>query len=151
VKVEPGAGVAVRVTGGLSGKLAWQVLPQVIPAGSEVTVPLPTLLTLRGKVGTLRLKVAVTVRSWVICTTQAPVPVQSPLHPVKVEPGAGVAVRVTGRLSGKLAWQVLPQVIPAGSEVTVPLPLPVGLTLRGKTAVPALTTTKSSARSGLLP
>ena len=39
--------------------------------------------------------VAVAERAALIVTTHTPVPVQSPLQPVKVEPAAGVAVRVT--------------------------------------------------------
>jgi hypothetical protein len=39
--------------------------------------------------------VAVALRTAVMLTVQVPVPVQPPLHPVKVEPVAGVAVKVT--------------------------------------------------------
>ncbi len=38
---------------------------------------------------------AVTLRAAVMVTTQLPVPVQAPLQPVKVEPVAAAAVRVT--------------------------------------------------------
>jgi hypothetical protein len=40
-------------------------------------------------------KVAVTLHAWVMVTVQAPVPLQAPLQPEKVEPAAGVAVKVT--------------------------------------------------------
>jgi hypothetical protein len=40
-------------------------------------------------------KVAVTFFAASIVTLHTPVPVQSPLQPVKVEPDAGVAVRLT--------------------------------------------------------
>jgi hypothetical protein len=40
----------------------------------------------------LPLKVAVTLRAWLIVTWQLPVPVQAPLHPANVEPLFGVAV-----------------------------------------------------------
>src|SRR6266545_1873158 len=56
-------------------------------------------------------------------TTQAPVPLHPPVHPANVEPPAGVAVRVTEVPLAKSASQVLPQLIPAGLLVTVPLPV----------------------------
>jgi len=61
----------------------------------------------------------------VIVTLQVPVPVQPPpLQPVKVEPAAGVAVRVTAVPVVNAAEHVVPQEIPAGLLVTVPLPVP---------------------------
>jgi len=67
----------------------------VIPVGMLVTVPipLPVSLTVRAKV--CRSKVAVTVVALVKVTLHEPVPVQPPLQPVKTEPAAGAAVRVT--------------------------------------------------------
>jgi hypothetical protein len=56
--------------------------------------------------------------------------VQAPLQPLKVAPVAGEAVRTTLVPPGKLALQVLPQLSPAGVEVTVPLPVPLLATLR---------------------
>ena len=41
-------------------------------------------------------KLAVTDCAALIVTVQMPVPVHAPLQPPKVEPAAGVAVRVTG-------------------------------------------------------
>ncbi len=70
--------------------------PQLIPAGFEVTVPVPVpvLLTVRGNVCTL--KVAATVVAALMVTTQEPVPEQPPpLQPAKVDPPAGLAVSVT--------------------------------------------------------
>src|SRR5207249_577708 len=133
VKVEPATVVAVNVTAVPLVKLAEQVAPQVIPAGELVTVPLPVppLLTVRAKLG--RLKVAVTVVAAESVSTQAPVPEHPPpVQPVKVEPAAGVAVSVTAVPLAKLAEQVAPQVIPAGELVTVPLPVPALLTVSAK-------------------
>ena len=48
-----------------------------------------------------------------------------PLQPAKVEPEAGVAVRVTTVPLLKFEEQVEPQLMPAGELVTVPLPVPV--------------------------
>src|SRR5439155_6091994 len=133
VKVEPAAGVAVSVTTVPLAKLAEQVAPQVMPAGELVTVPLPVpaLLAVSEKVG--RAKVAVTVVAALRVTVQVPVPEQPPpLQPVKVEPAAGVAVRVTAVPLAKLTEQVAPQLIPTGELVTVPLPVPAGVTVRVK-------------------
>src|SRR5436309_2671942 len=132
-KVEPAAGAAVSVTAVPLAKLAEQVAPQVIPAGELVTVPLPvpTLLTVSAKLG--RLKVAVTVVAVETVTAQVPVPEHPPpLQPVKVEPAAGAAVSVTAVPLVKLAEQVAPQLMPAGALVTVPLPVPAGVTVRVK-------------------
>ena len=63
-------------------------------------------------------------------TLQAPVPLQAPLQPVKVEPEAGVAVRLTTVPLAKFAEQVAPQEIPAGELVTVPVPVPLSVTVR---------------------
>src|SRR5213080_4433646 len=133
LKVEPVAGLAVSVTAVPLVKLAEQVAPQVIPAGELVTVPLPvpTLLTVSAKLG--RLKVAVTGVAVETVTTQVPVPEHPPpLQPLKVEPAAGLAVSVTAVPLAKLAEQVAPQVMPAGELVTVPLPVPAGVTVRVK-------------------
>lgn len=71
-------------------------------------------------------KVAVTVLLPSIVTWQVvDVPEQTPPdQPVKVEPGSGVAARVTLVQPAKDALQVSPQLIQLGNEVTVPLPLP---------------------------
>jgi hypothetical protein len=76
-------------------------------------------------------KVAVTLRAWLIVTVQLPVPVQSPLHPVNSEELFGVAVRLTEVFSANFLVQVPEeQLIPVGSLVTVPPPVPASVTLR---------------------
>ena len=48
------------------------------------------------RVKTCRAKLAVTDRAALIVTVQAPVPVHAPLHPLKIDPAAALARRVTG-------------------------------------------------------
>ena len=66
-------------------------------------------------------------------TVQVPVPEQlPPLQPVKVEPAAGAAVKVTAVPLANAAEHVAPQEMPAGALVTVPVPAPLELTISGK-------------------
>lgn len=51
-------------------------------------------------------------------------PVQSPPHPVNVDPIAGAAVSVTDEPVRKRAEHVAPHETPAGLDVTVPAPFP---------------------------
>ena len=77
------------------------------------------------------LKVAVTDRACVMATIQVVlVPEQAPLHPEKTDPASGEAVNVTFVPLGKEALHVVPQLIPAGVLVTVPLPPPALVTDR---------------------
>lgn len=120
----------MRVTDEPPVKVDEQVEPQLMPEGNEVTVPLPVPLLLTLKVYGPA-KVAVTVLSESIVTVQEPVPEHPPPdQPVKVEPDAGVAARITVAPLVTFAVQVEPQLMPAGEEVTVPLPVPLLLTLK---------------------
>lgn len=75
--------------------------------------------------------VAVTLLAAAIVTVHVPVPLQpARLQPLKVDPAAGVAVRVTEAPAVNAAAQVGPQLIPAGDEVTVPVPVPARTTAR---------------------
>mgnify|MGYP002384384334 CR=1 FL=1 len=66
-----------------------------------------------------------------IVTLHAPVPVQSPAQPPKVESADAVAVSATVLPVEKLAPHVAPQSIPAGRLVIVPLPVVVTRNIRG--------------------
>ena len=98
-KLEPKAGVAVRVTTAFWVKDALQVAPQLMPAGLLETVPVPdpVFVMLSANVGSgFVLKVAVTDFAASIVTEQVnAVPVQLPPHPAKLEPLAGAAFKVT--------------------------------------------------------
>jgi hypothetical protein len=95
----------------------------------HVTAP-PTLLTVR--VYGWSVNVAVTVAAAVIDTVQVPVPEQPPPdQPVNVEPTAAWGVRTTLVPGAYNAEHVPGQVMPAGLEVTLPVPFPARLTVRG--------------------
>src|SRR3989442_9058024 len=102
-----------------------------MPAGGLVTVPIPVPAGVTVRVKVCTVKVAVTVVAAESVTVQVPVPEQPPpVQPEKVEPAAGVAVNVTAVPLAKLAEQVAPQFMPARALVTVPLPVPAGVTVR---------------------
>jgi len=125
VKFESAEGLAVRVTTVPLLKAAEQVVPQLMPAGEEVTVPLsdPLFVTVKAKVW--RVKEALTVfAAFRVTVQEVPEVLVHPVQPVKIELAAGVAVRVTELLILNGAEQVAPQSIPAGEEVTVPVPVP---------------------------
>ena len=84
------------------------------------TVPKLKLVGDNTTAGPLKLNVAVTNLDEVIVTEQLPVPEQAPLQPVKPEPVAAFAVRVTPVPSGKPNTHLLGQLIPAGLLVTDP-------------------------------
>ncbi len=70
---------------------------QVMPAGAELTVPLPLPASVTVSVSGVMLNVAVTFCAWVMGTMQVvAVPLQPPPdHPANVAPVAGVSVSVT--------------------------------------------------------
>lgn len=86
---------AVNVTLPLSN-VAEQVEPQSMPAGFDLTVPLPAPSLSTVRVNRRRTKVAVTALVPSIGIVQGPVPEQpAPVQPAKLDPLAAVAVRVT--------------------------------------------------------
>src|SRR5262245_6557711 len=133
VKSEPAAGVAVSVTVVPFVNPKAHVVPHVMPAGALATVPDPEPLLLTVSVKDCSANVAVTLWAALIVTVQAvAVPVQPPLQPVNVEPAAGAAVRVTAVPDVSEVEHVVPQLMPTGELVTVPLPVPALLTVSVK-------------------
>ncbi len=94
----------------------------VVPGASVQPPPPPLLAWLEAGVAGTMLKVAVTVAFWV--SVQGPVPTQSPLHPAKTDPKSGAAVRFTVLPCGNCPLHAVRQSIPAGFDVTVPVPAP---------------------------
>ena len=125
-KLEPAAGVAVRVISVPGAKLAVQVVPQSIPAGLLVIAPVPAPVVFTVSATGIKVKPAPTVCASAIVTVQVvAVPVHAPVQPSKLELAVAVAVKVTVEFWLKLALQVAPQSIPAGALVIVPVPVPV--------------------------
>jgi hypothetical protein len=107
-------------------------VPQLIPAGALVTVPVPVpaFVTVSASMATLAgLNVAVTEALAVKVIAHEPVPEHAPDQPAKVDPALGVAVSVTATPLGKLVLHVCPQLMPPGVLVTVPAPLPEACTV----------------------
>jgi hypothetical protein len=75
------------------------------------------------------LNVVVTDVLAVRVTVQAPVPLQAPDQLANVDPVPGVAVSVTGVPMAKLALHVVPQLMPEGLLVMVPVPVPASTTV----------------------
>jgi len=131
LNVEPVCGDAVRVTTVPIVNEVVHVVPQLMPAGELVTVPTPAPAFETVRARDVCTKVAVTVVAAFIVTVQVPVPEQPPpLQPLKVEPVAAAAVRVTIVPVAYDAEHVVPQVMPVGELVTVPLPAPAFETVR---------------------
>src|SRR5260370_8981306 len=95
-KVEPPAGAAVSVTTVPLLYEAEHVAPQLIPAGLEVTVPLPDPVLLTESVNVWTLNVAVTAAAALTETPHSPVPSHlPPLHPPKLEQPASAPATAT--------------------------------------------------------
>jgi hypothetical protein len=132
VKVEPAAGVAVRAIEELAANEAEHVLPQAMPAGALVIVPVPAPDLVTVTMTDCSANVAETDAAAFIVTVQAPLPKQAPLHPVKPDPASGVTVKLTTVPLAKAAEQLAPQEMPAGELVMVPVPVPILPTLSVK-------------------
>jgi hypothetical protein len=109
----------------VSGKMA------PCPATTVAVVPEPCTGTKLKVLPLLLLKVAVTEWFEFMVTLQAPVQVQSMLHPPKVEPSPGTSESITTVPAGKLKEQTsFGQLMPGGLLVTLPVPLPARVTVR---------------------
>ena len=95
----------------------------MIPAGDDVTTPMPVPLRVTTRLW-LWPNAALTWRSASTVITHAPVPVHAPLQPRNVEPGPATGVSVSWVPWSTVAAQVPGQSMPAGADVTWPLPLP---------------------------
>src|SRR5262245_42283227 len=109
----------------------------VVPATSGLSV----------NVVVARVKVAVTVVAAFKVTTQVPVPVHPPpLQPVNVEPVDAEAVRVTTVPPVNAIEHPVPQLMPAGELVTVPLPVPAFVTVSANDDCTKVAVTGAAAR-----
>jgi hypothetical protein len=128
---EPAEAVAVNTTLLSRSKSALQVEPQFIPAGDEVTVPVPApAFVIVSCVGTMN--EAVTDLLVLIGIVQLPVPEQAPPQPTNVNPAPAFALRVAVPPQLYVALQVVPQLILLSVVVTelAPAPEPVFVTVR---------------------
>ena len=75
--------------------MAEQVLAQLMPPGTLVTVPLPDTLTESVEDANSCVNVAVTAAADVNATLQDPAPAQLPFQPEKIDPAWATAVRET--------------------------------------------------------
>ena len=129
-KVLPLLARAVRLMVAVFEKLPdapLQSMAHESPVGLLVTlpVPLPDLANVTVRVVTSAAKFAVTLRALSMLTLQVLLePAQAPPQPLKMLPVAACAVSVTAVPAAKLAEQVLPQLIPDGELLTVPVPVP---------------------------
>jgi hypothetical protein len=103
-----------------------------MPPGLLVTVPFPLPVLPILRIGPAN--VAVHVMFWLTVTTPS-AQSAAPLHPLNVDPLAGVAVSVTAVPVAYASEQSAPHVMPAGLLVTVPAPVPCLVTVSVATAV----------------
>lgn len=119
-----------------------------MPVGTLVTepVPVPVFVMVNKWLGVVS-NVAVTVVLDVPTRIeQVPVPEHPPpLQPVKLDPEAGVAVRLTVLPLSKVAEHVAPQLMPAGALTTEPEPVPAGVTVMSNLAGTKLAVTLCAA------
>lgn len=127
-KGDPPDTLAVRITGVPSGKAAWHVPGQSMPAGLLTTVPpLETfpvvfVFTVSESVGFPTNVPLIWVSELSVTVQLVWVPEQAPLHPLKLSPDPAAAVNVICEPGANGALQVDPQFMPEGLLVIVPAP-----------------------------
>lgn len=130
-KTDPAVGAAVSVMAVFGAKLAVHAVPQSMPPGALVMVPVPVPALLTVSATGIKVKLAPTVCACAIVTWQVgAVPEQAPVQPSKVELAAAATDKVTLLPWLKLAVQVVPQSIPMGALLIVPVPVPVLVTVK---------------------
>src|SRR5262245_54422355 len=133
-KIEPGSGVAVRLSVVPTALADLHIEPQLIgtlvappPGALPVTVPLPAPVFTT--VSATDVKRAVMVRAALMVTWHTLLPgrlvMAQPLHELNEEPENAVAVTVTGVLSAKDCTQSRPHAMPAGALTAIPEPVPI--------------------------
>src|SRR5881296_1217205 len=99
-------------------------MPQLIPAGALVSVPVPDPVSETLSV-TSRANDALTLRTPFIVMVHVPTPAHSGMpQPANREPGSGRAVSATVTPLLRLATQIGPQLMPPRSLTTTPAPEP---------------------------
>jgi len=113
---KPGSGIAVKVTVLFWGYVPLQVLVSQVKFGA-LTLPLVGLVIVTGNNTGAKFALQLFALLTSIVNGFA-VPLQSPLQPVNIKPGSGVAVKVVVVGAGKVLVQLVPQSMP--SPVTLP-------------------------------
>ena len=122
-KTESVAGAGIRATTLPWANSVLQLVPQFIPPTLLVIFPVPVPDRDTFKPYEIRLKEAEQdLLAFIV--TEPSRQSASPLQPVKMDPVAGTACKLTAVPVVKLAEHLLPQSIPAGELTIFPLPLP---------------------------
>jgi len=128
--LDPDAAVAVSLTDVPSPKLALQVVPQLMPEGLLVIVPVPAPALTTVSWAFVDSKAAVTdLEAFGESVQVEDVPLHAPDQPSNLDPDAAVSVSFTDFPLANFALQVFPQLMPAGLLLMVPTPVPEVFTL----------------------
>ena len=96
-----------------------------MPLGALVILPLPLTAALTLKLMGILVKVAVTCLSVFIVNVHGAVPLQAPLHPLKLKPSLGVVLNATFESLSNYPVHIELHLIPPGMLVTLPSPATV--------------------------